>query len=145
MQNSVLRKTVIAAILLAVPLVLLCFAFLLPPQYDETYLAGLQDKTFYLKSAKGKKIVLVGGSGAAFDVRSDLLEEQFPGYSVVNYGLYAGLGTTVMLELSKPYIGKGDLARVGRLHLDLAVGRLLYLLEQVGYVQHRLSTFGRVM
>ena len=37
--------------------------------------------------------------------------------------------------------GKGDLARVGRLHLDLAVGRLLYLLEQVGYVQHRLSTF----
>ncbi len=109
MQNSVLRKTVIAAILLAVPLVLLCFAFLLPPQYDETYLAGLQDKTFYLKSAKGKKIVLVGGSGAAFDVRSDLLEEQFPGYSVVNYGLYAGLGTTIMLELSKPYIGKGDL------------------------------------
>lgn len=109
MQSSFLRKTAIAAILLAVPLVLLCFAFLLPPQYDGTYLAGLQDKTFRLKSTEGRKIVLVGGSGAAFDVRSDLLEEQLPGYSVVNYGLYAGLGTTVMLELSEPYIREGDL------------------------------------
>lgn len=109
MQSSFLRKTAIAAILLAVPLVLLCFAFLLPPQYDGTYLAGLQDKTLRLKSTEGRKIVLVGGSGAAFDVRSDLLEEQLPGYSVVNYGLYAGLGTTVMLELSEPYIREGDL------------------------------------
>ncbi len=109
MQSSFLRKTAIAAILLAVPLVLLCFAFLLPPQYDGTYLAGLQDKTELLKNTEGRKIVLIGGSGAAFDIRSDLLEEQLPRYSVVNYGLYAGLGTTVMLDLSKPYIREGDL------------------------------------
>ena len=109
MKSTALRKAAIAAILLAVPLVLLCFAFLLPPQYDKTYLAGLQDKTARLQSAEGPKIVLIGGSGAAFDIRCDLLEQELPGYTAVNYGLYAGLGTTVMLELAEPYISKGDL------------------------------------
>lgn len=109
MRNKILRRFLIAAILLAVPLVLLCFAFLLPPQYDRTYLAGLQDKNTRLKTADAPRIILIGGSGAAFDVRSDLLEQELPGYSVVNYGLYAGLGTTVMLELAEPYIEAGDL------------------------------------
>lgn len=109
MRSKALRKAAIAAILLAVPFVLLCFGFLLPPQYDQTYLAALQDKTSHLKSAKSPKIVLVGGSGAAFDVRCDLLEQELPGYTAVNYGLYAGLGTTVMLELAEPYIQAGDL------------------------------------
>ena len=108
-MRKITRYILTAVIVLLVPVMLLCFAFLLPPQYDETYLAGLQDKTERLKTVKGQKIILIGGSGAAFDVRSDLLEQELPGYTVVNYGLYAGLGTTVMLELAEPYVRQGDL------------------------------------
>ena len=108
-MSKTVRRILTAAILLAVPFVLLCFAFLLPPQYDGTYLAALQDKNSLLKTAESPRIVLIGGSGAAFDVRSDLLEKELPGYRVVNYGLYAGLGTAVMLDLAEPYIRSGDI------------------------------------
>ena len=68
----------------------------------------MQDKWDALETAPGPRVVVVGGSGAAFGVRCDLLERELPGYSAVNFGLYAGLGTTVMLELAKPLLRAGD-------------------------------------
>ena len=109
MRRMVLRLAVCLLIVLTVPLTLLGFAFGLPAQYDRTYLAALNDKLDRLETAEGKRIVLIGGSGAAFDVRSDLLEQELPGYSVVNFGLYAGLGTAVMLDLAEPYLRAGDI------------------------------------
>ena len=102
MKHCLWEWLLAAVAVLLVPLVLLSFAFALPARYDETYLAALQDKTARLKSTEGKRIVLIGGSGAAFDVRSDLLEAELPEYRVVNLGLYAGLGTTVLLDLALP-------------------------------------------
>jgi len=98
-----------AVAMLLVPVMLLTFAFVLPARYDETYLAVLQDKAARLKTTEGKRIVLIGGSGAAFDVRSDLLESELPEYRVVNLGLYAGLGTTVLLDLALPDLKAGDI------------------------------------
>lgn len=109
MRSKWLQAMVWSVILLAVPVFLLLSAFGLPPQYQETYLGGLSQKYERLSSAKGKRILLVGGSGTVFGYRSDLLREAFPDYEVVNFGLYAGLGTTVMLDLAEPFIHEGDI------------------------------------
>jgi len=96
-------------VILLVPAALAVFAFGLPAQYGRTYLGGLQDKWDALAEAEGPRVVVAGGSGAAFGLRSDLLEQALPGYSVVNFGLYAGLGATVMLDLAKPLLREGDI------------------------------------
>lgn len=109
MGNVKLRIAVCGLILLLVPLTLLAFAFGLPAQYDETYTAALNDKLALLEATEGPRVIIVGGSGAAFDVRTALLEAELPGYRAVNFGLYAGLGTAVMLDLAAPSIHSGDL------------------------------------
>ncbi len=109
MRSKLLRLAACVLVVLSVPGALSAFAFALPAQYGRTYLAGLQDKWDALAAAEGPRVVVAGGSGAAFGLRSDLLEAELPGYSVVNFGLYAGLGTTVMLELAKPLLRPGDI------------------------------------
>lgn len=69
----------------------------------------LKSKYERLKSTEGKRIVLIGGSGAAFDCDSSMLEEFFPSYEIVNFGMYAGLGTKAVLDLSEAYIHEGDI------------------------------------
>ena len=103
------RAAWLAVLLMLVPALLLCFAFCLPAQYGKTYLAALNDKTAALDRAASPKIVLIGGSGVAFGFDCEALEEQLPGYQAVNEGLYAGLGTTVMLELALPALSSGDM------------------------------------
>ena len=103
------RVWLLASLLLLLPLLLLVFAFALHAQYGKTYLAALNDKAAILEKTPSPKIVIIGGSGAAFDVDCELLESQLPGYRAVNFGLYAGLGTTVMLELALPSLQEGDL------------------------------------
>lgn len=109
MRGGFRRFILCACVACMVPALLLGFAFLLPAQFDRTYLAGLQDKLDLLEDTEGNRIVLIGGSGASFDIRSDLVETEFPDYSAVNFGLYAGLGTTVMLDLAGPYLHTGDI------------------------------------
>lgn len=109
MRSLVSRLLACLAVILAVPVILMIFAFGLPAQYGETYLAALGDKRDALAGAEGKRVVVAGGSGAAFGLRCDLLEEALPGYSAVNFGLYAGLGATVMLDLAQPLLREGDI------------------------------------
>ncbi len=108
MKKKILILTTIL-LLLSVPLTLLGWTFLVSAQYDATFLGALQDKYDRLAKTPGKRIVLVGGSSVAFGVDSALLEEAFPDYRVVNFGMYAALGTTVMLDLSRELIREGDL------------------------------------
>ena len=97
------------ALLLSMPAVLLAWGFGLPAQYGDTFMGELKYKVDLLENTPGQRIVLVGGSGVAFGVDSALMERELPGYSVVNVGMYAALGTTVMLDLSEPYIRDGDI------------------------------------
>ena len=97
------------ALLLLGPLVLLGCGFGLPAQYDESFLGELGDKCTLLAESESPRIVLVGGSSLAFGVDSTLLEQEFPGYTVVNFGLYAALGTQLMLELSDGQFREGDI------------------------------------
>lgn len=59
--------------------------------------------------SEGKRIVVIGGSSVPFSLRSDLVEREFPDYVAVDFGLYASLGTKMMLDLALPDIREGDI------------------------------------
>ncbi|MBQ6730409.1 MAG: hypothetical protein IJR08_00645 [Bacilli bacterium] len=106
----------ISLFFLAVLLVISPFAIFLliannqPHIYSKTYYAALVDKVNNLKKHKNdKKIILIGGSNVAFGFNSELLQQEFPEYKVVNFGLYAMTGTKIMMDLAVDYIGKDDM------------------------------------
>lgn len=78
-----------------------------PAQYQSTFYGALDDKFDRLCEIEEEKIVVVGGSSVAFGLDSALLEE-YTGKPCVNFGLYAALGTRLMLDLSRAGINKGD-------------------------------------
>ena len=79
-----------------------------PAKYQDSFYGGLSIKDQRLYNIKEKnKIVFIGGSSLSFGLRSDMMSEAL-GYEVVDYGLYAPLGTKTMSELAKKAIGKGD-------------------------------------
>ena len=106
------RKTFLLLICLALLLPLLftgiCAAGL-PAKYDATYMGELKYKYGRLASVRGPKIVLIGGSSAAFGADSSLIEKEFPEYEVVNFGMYAALGSRMMLDLAQHSIREGDI------------------------------------
>ena len=81
--------------------------FLIPTQFDKTFLGELADKVDRLYSIKEPKIVIIGGSSVPFGIDSELMEKAL-GMPVVNFGLYASLGTKLMLDLSRGAINEGD-------------------------------------
>lgn len=109
MEKMWKRLIAALAVVLTAPVLLCICAFGLPAQYEDTFLGALRDKYDALQSTTGSRIIFVGGSGVAFGLRSDLLEEELPGYRVINFGMYAGLGSTVMLELAEPLLQPGDI------------------------------------
>ena len=109
MKKKLTVICIMLALLLSMPAVLLAWGLGLPAQYGGTFMGELKYKAELLENTPGPRIVLVGGSGVAFGVDSTLMERELPGYSAVNFGMYAALGTTVMLDLSEPYIREGDI------------------------------------
>ena len=104
-----LRLLVFTLLLLALPVILIAAALLLPAQYGETFLGALPDKLERLEKTESPRIILVGGSSVPFGIRSDLVEQQLPGWQVVNFGLYAQLGTPVMLDFLEENLKPGDI------------------------------------
>lgn len=109
MRAWAISLAAVLALLLLLPLVLCLFAFALPCQYGDTFLGELKYKAARLRETEGARIVTVGGSAVAFGQVSGLIEAELPAYSAVNFGMYAALGTEVMLDLSLPYIREGDI------------------------------------
>ena len=92
---------IMLAVVIVLPLIAaLSICFAIPPQYSETYLGELAAKYERLKDTDGAKIILIGGSNLAFGADSATIEE-YMNMPVVNFGLYATLGTKLMLDLSK--------------------------------------------
>ena len=109
-KKSVKRMVMVAfMVLLTEQLFFLVCGFGLPAQFGDTFMGELKSKYERLKETPGKRIVLVGGSGVAFDCDSAMIDEFFPSYEVVNFGMYAGLGTKAVMDLSKSYIHEGDI------------------------------------
>lgn len=109
MKKKIIIICVTIGLLLSLPGTLLIWGFALPEQYGDTFLGELKYKVELLEETPGPRIVLVGGSGIAFGADSALMERELPGYSVVNFGMYAALGTAVMLDLSQPLLREGDI------------------------------------
>jgi hypothetical protein len=100
-----LWKTLCIVIVIVVVNLLLLFYF---PRGKVQYVAGALDKHERLDSLIGTpKMIIVGGSGAAFSIDSTQLEEAF-GLPTVNMGITAALGMDFMLSEVRPYIEAGD-------------------------------------
>ena len=101
-------SVILSLILLLSPVAfVLGYALSLPPVYSETFYGALNEKYDRLTTVEGEKIVVVGGSSVAFGLDSEALE-RYTGMPVVNFGLYADLGTKMMLDLSLAGISEGD-------------------------------------
>ena len=111
MDKRTVRRIVATAlaVILAEQVFFLICGFGLPVQFGDTFMGELKSKYERLKETPGKRIVLVGGSGVAFDCDSAMIDEFFPSYEIVNFGMYAGLGTKAVMDLSENYIHEGDI------------------------------------
>ena len=111
MDKRTVRRIVATAlaVILAEQVFFLICGFGLPVQFGDTFMGELKSKYERLKETSGKRIVLVGGSGVAFDCDSALMDDFFPSYEIVNFGMYAGLGTKAVMDLSENYIHEEDI------------------------------------
>ena len=101
---------------------------LTPPQYSNSFIGALNEKYDRLHSIDEPKLVVVGGSSVVFGVDSELIEK-YTGMPVVNFGLYAALGTKLMLDLSRSAIGEGDVVVISP-ELDPQTMSLYFSAEQ---------------
>lgn len=111
MSNQVKNWIKLIALVLAVLIpfgAVLGIAAFAMPVYGQTFLGELAPKYERLKGTDEPKIIIVGGSSVAFGLDSALLSEQV-GMPVINFGLYATLGTKIMMDLSKVNINEGDI------------------------------------
>lgn len=108
MKKSWIRFICILLLILLPVGTVLGAGFFTPAQYENTFLGEFDDKVERLRSIDEPKIIVIGGSSAAFGLDAELLGETL-GMPVVNFGLYATLGTKTMLDYSKANIGEGDI------------------------------------
>lgn len=99
-------------LLLLLPAIGLAAEWRMPTFYSESYYAELPKMVTHLKQAEGKRLIVVGGSSVAFGIDTALLEtllaEYGYDYTVCPMGLYAAVGTGVMLDLTEPQLREGD-------------------------------------
>ena len=108
MKRIIISLVLALVIILSPFLFVFSFAVLSPAQFDNSFVGVLDEKVERLDSIREDKIVVVGGSSVAFGLDSALLEE-YTGMPTVNFGLYAALGTKLMLDLSLDGISEGDI------------------------------------
>lgn len=109
-MKSFILKTIL---FILIPTTILAFSLFFIPNTkipDNSLYANI-DKQERIKTLKGKRIILVGGSNLAFGVISPLIEKEL-GIPVVNMGLHAGLGINYILSEVEDYIHKEDIVIV---------------------------------
>ena len=100
--------SVMLAVFLLPFFVICASAFGLPAYFKSTFLGELSEKYDRLRTVDEPKITVVGGSSAAFGLDSEMLERCL-GRKAVNFGLYANLGTKLMMDLSRENVREGDI------------------------------------
>ncbi len=112
MKKCILSILLVFALAAILPAGLLISGVLLPSYYGEAYYAQLPRMVERLNNVQGKKLILIGGSNIAFGLDTALLEETLQNagydYTVCPMGLYAAVGTSAMLDLSKSALREGD-------------------------------------
>ena len=111
-KTKIIISAVLAILVIILPFIsVITVAIATPAQYSNTFVGELSDKFDRLNEIDEPKIVLVGGSALAFGVDSKIIEK-YTEMPVVNFGLYAALGTKLMLDLSRSGINKGDIVLI---------------------------------
>lgn len=111
-SKSTVRKQlhfIFVLLLCLLPALFLFCGFILAPQYDDTYLGEMKYKLKLLENTPGKRIVMIGGSSVPFSMKSDLIAANFPDYKVIDFGLYADMGTVAMLDWANVNVQEGDI------------------------------------
>lgn len=81
-----------------------------PPVYSGTYFDTFPDKLDRLRSLKDRpKIILFSGSSTRFGYDSEMINSAFPGYDVVNMGVYAYTNALPQFDLMLQYVKPGDI------------------------------------
>jgi len=80
------------------------------PAYSGTYFNTFEDKMDRLINLKdNKKIVLYGGSSVRFGYDSNMIDNEFTDYEVINMGVYAYSNVLPQLKLMIDYVNKEDI------------------------------------
>lgn len=107
-KTKFIISAALAVIAILSPVIIMLSAvFLTPAQFGNSFVGALDDKYDRLTSIEEPKTVVIGGSSVAFGLDSAMMEE-YLGTPVVNFGLYAAIGTKAMLDLSRDHIKEGD-------------------------------------
>lgn len=113
MKKRIGKLILAAMMLLILPMSVLAAGLALPSFYGDTYYAVLNRMHDHLQQIPGPKVIVVGGSNVAFGLESELMEELLSGqgysYTVCPFGLYAAVGTSAMLDLSRHTLREGDI------------------------------------
>lgn len=113
MKKRIIKLIAAALLLLILPVSVIGVGASLPSYYGETYYGQLSKMYERLYAVQGPKILVLGGSNVAFGLDSALLEgllaEQGYEYTVCPFGLYAAVGTSAVLDLSRDALGEGDI------------------------------------
>ena len=108
-ETKKIISVILAIVTVLSPFIILISTILLTPKvYENTFTGSLDEKFDRLNSIDEEKVIIVGGSSVAFGIDSALMEKHI-GKPVVNFGLYAALGTKLMLDLSRSNINEGDI------------------------------------
>ncbi len=114
MKKRIICVIAVVLLIAILPTVLCIASAAAPKVYDETYYAELSDMVARLRSAEGKRLILVGNSDVAFGVNGAeleaLLKENGFDYTVCPLGLYGAVGTSAMLDIAGSEMREGDLA-----------------------------------
>lgn len=117
-STSSSRKKIVAllslmlALLMSIPLTMNILLYSSPLVYENTFYGALKNKISLIKDESKKRIILIGGSSVPFSLDSNYLKQYLSDYNPVDFGLYASLGTSLMLDLSSSYIREGDIVIV---------------------------------
>lgn len=113
MKQRIIKIATVLLLVAIIPVSMLLYGYTMPNYYQNSYYAELAEMYQRLSRTEGRKIILIGGSNVAFGVDTDLLDHilrQYGyDYTICPFGLYAAVGTSAMLELSKDTLKTGDI------------------------------------
>ena len=85
---------------------IIAFSIIIPKD-NNSYFNEYNKKVSLLESCAKPRIVIIGGSSAAFDTDSKMIKDQIC-KNVVNFALHAGIGIRYPIEDALSYASQGD-------------------------------------
>ena len=97
----------LAAVIIYVCIFLAAFC-LMPPLYEDSYQSVVTRQYDSLRKIREPKVIVLGTSYVTFSVDADLLEQEL-GMPCQIFGCHLGMGTRYFFDMSKEWIGEGDI------------------------------------